>query len=101
MIDLDAWLKANNPAVNWTLTIAYGINDNGQVTGWGIDNDPVNPVRERAFLLDASSLLVPEPAGFVLLGIGTALTVAIRRRLQRQTCSIDAPSSPPLNRKSV
>ena len=77
MIDLNAWLKANNPAVNWTLTIAYGINDNGQVTGWGIDNDPPNPSRERAFLLDASSLLVPEPASFVLLGIGAALTVGI------------------------
>ena len=76
MIDLDAWLNANNPAegAQWTLRSAYGLTDQGLVTGWGIYYGPDGVSQGyQAFLLDASSLLVPEPASFVLLGLGVLL----------------------------
>jgi hypothetical protein len=54
MIDLDAWLKVNDPldGANWTLTEATGINDAGLITGYGQYNDGVT-TGTRAFLLDA------------------------------------------------
>ena len=38
MIDLDAWLDANNPAegAKWTLISAAGVTDAGLITGYGI-----------------------------------------------------------------
>ena len=67
MIDLDAWLKANNPVegTKWVLTGANGLTDMGFIVGTGTYNGV-----GRAFLLDASALVVPEPASFMLLGIG-------------------------------
>jgi len=85
MIDLDSWLDANNPTegAQWTLKEAFGLNDTGLVAGWGTYDDGPGGLSDgiRAFLLDASALVVPEPTSFVLLGIGAALTVAIGRFL--------------------
>jgi probable HAF family extracellular repeat protein len=70
MIDLDAWLHANNPTQGskWTLLEADGLSDTGLITGFGFYNDG-GTVHQHAFILDASALLVPEPASIVLMGI--------------------------------
>jgi probable HAF family extracellular repeat protein len=67
MIDLDAWLDANNPGAGakWTLSYGSGINDNGLITGQGYYDDGPGGLSDgyRAFLLDASSLLLPDLPG--------------------------------------
>ena len=87
MIDLDAWLDANNPAegAKWTLTEAHGLTDTGLITGYGNYDDGPGGLSDglRTFLLDASALVVPEPASFVLLGIGAALTAAVLSTIYR------------------
>ena len=90
MIDLDDWLDANNPTegAKWTLTDALALTDTGLITGVGDYNDGPGGLSDgrRAFLLDASALVVPEPAGFVLLGIGVVGLLcwrAPRNRLAR------------------
>jgi len=83
MIDLDAWLDTNNPSegAKWELLAAYGLSDTGLVTGVGLYDDGFDTSR-RAFLLDGSALVVPEPASIALLGL--AMPVVLRRRA-RQT----------------
>jgi hypothetical protein len=82
MIDLDAWLDANDPVegAKWTLTAARGITDTGLITGYGDYNDGVTSAT-RAFVLDASAL-VPEPGSLSLLGLGT-MALPGRRGRQR------------------
>jgi hypothetical protein len=67
----------------WTLQVAYDISNTGWITGAGV-YDPEGPggvaAAERAFLLDASALVVPEPAGLTLLAASGALAVRRRRR---------------------
>ena len=88
MLDLDAWLDANNPTegAKWTLTDEHfgqiSISSNtGWITGLGV-YDPDGPggiaAADRAYLLDASSLVVPEPSSFVLLAL--AAPALLRRR---------------------
>lgn len=83
IIDLDAWLHANNPSAGaWTLLEASGINDQGMITGYGYYNgDDGLATGERAFVLDASSL-VPEPTllSVVAGGIGSLLCLRRRRK---------------------
>ena len=83
MIDLDVWLDANNPGegAKWTLNVAEGLTDTGLITGTGDYNDGPGGLSDgmRAFLLDASALVVPEPAGFVMMGIG-AVGLLLGRR---------------------
>jgi probable HAF family extracellular repeat protein len=69
MIDLDAWLDTVNPeqGSHWTLYSAYGISDNGWITGEGLHDGNV-----RAYLLDASAL-IPEPASMMLFALGGAV----------------------------
>jgi probable HAF family extracellular repeat protein len=76
MIDLDAWLDATDPleGAKWTLTTAYGVSDNGLVTGSGRYDDGPGGMTDgfRAFRLDAGAL-VPEPGSlFVLSFAGMA-----------------------------
>jgi probable HAF family extracellular repeat protein len=64
MIDLDAWLDANNPTegAKWTLLGAIDLsNTGGLITGHGYYDDGLGGLSDgyRAFLLDASSLVVP------------------------------------------
>jgi probable HAF family extracellular repeat protein len=72
MIDLDEWLDANIPTegAKWTLSGeaagASDISNTGWITGTGIydpDGPGGVPNDFRAYLLDASSLIVPEPQG--------------------------------------
>jgi hypothetical protein len=78
-VDLDAWLDANNPTQGayWTLSAAYAINNNGLITGVGIYDDGPDGLTdgERAYILDASSLVVPEPTNLAVLALGLPLLV--------------------------
>jgi probable HAF family extracellular repeat protein len=60
----------------WNLSNATGINDSGQIVGWGW-----NPAGEtHAFLLNP----VPEPSRMALIASGAALTVCVVRRQRRK-----------------
>ena len=60
-VDLDAWLDAINPTLGayWKLDSAFGINNNGLITGRGNYDDGPGGLTDgsRAFVLDASSLM--------------------------------------------
>jgi probable HAF family extracellular repeat protein len=60
MHNLDAWLDARNPVAGakWRLSWAYGLTDEGWVTGFGTYNDGPGGLADgvRAFVLDAGSL---------------------------------------------
>ena len=75
MIDLDIWLDANIPTEGTSGRSRIGagpsdISNTGWITGTGI-YDPDGPggvaADLRAYLLDASSLVVPEPSSLALL----------------------------------
>jgi probable HAF family extracellular repeat protein len=84
MIDLDTWLDANNPTegAKWTLFNAQGLSNTGWITGAGT-YDPDGPGgidgATRTYLLDASSLVVPEPSSFVLLALAAPALLRGRR----------------------
>jgi probable HAF family extracellular repeat protein len=72
MLDLNDLIA---PGSGFTLVRAFGINDNGYITG-----DGTGPGGQHAFLLIPTA--IPEPSGLVLLGIGAVglLACAARRR---------------------
>ncbi|MEX0611300.1 MAG: PEP-CTERM sorting domain-containing protein, partial [Pirellulales bacterium] len=87
-VDLDAWLDANNPTLGayWMLSAAYGINDNGLITGTGLYDDGPGGLSDgtRAFILDAGTLVgVPEPATLALLVLGLPFLVWRKSRQLR------------------
>jgi probable HAF family extracellular repeat protein len=71
MLDLDAWLDSTNPVegAKWTLWEARGLTDSGLITGSGFYDDGPDGLSDgqRAFILDASTLVVPEPTSALLL----------------------------------
>jgi probable HAF family extracellular repeat protein len=69
-VDLNNQLSPT--VTGWTLQYAYGINNSGQIVGYGSYNGVV-----RSFLLTPTP--VPEPATWAALGFGT-LAVLRRRR---------------------
>jgi hypothetical protein len=57
----------------WNLTVATGINDAGQIVGWGTYQDPLLGIREVGFLLTPyGGAPVPEPSTFVMALISTS-----------------------------
>ena len=79
MIDLNSLLPAGS---GWDLQVATGINDSGQVVGFG-----TNPEGQQdAFLLDTASSSgpsAPEPASMALFGAGAAVLVMMRKKVRR------------------
>ena len=73
MIDLNSLVTGTG----WVLGDAAGINDSGQITGWGTFNG-----RKHAFVLtDASLATVPEPGTLALVAAGLGgLAFSTRRR---------------------
>jgi probable HAF family extracellular repeat protein len=69
IIDLNSLISQNS---GWTLNHASGINDRGEITGWGTDSLG----RTEAFLLTP----IPEPATVLLLAVGTIALLVRRRR---------------------
>jgi probable HAF family extracellular repeat protein len=89
MIDLEAWLDANNPVegAKWHLNYAYGLSNNGWITGTGGYYDGPGGMSDGAFafLLDASSLLIPEPSSLSLLTLAAPMLMFRHRR--RTVCA--------------
>ncbi len=73
MVDLNTMI---DPLSGWTLLSANGINDSGQITGWGVLNG-----QQRGFLLTP----VPEPSGIVLGLLGCGGLACIARRQSQRT----------------
>jgi probable HAF family extracellular repeat protein len=74
MYDLNGLLVSNT---GWDLRAATGINDSGQIVGYGFFNG-----EQRGFLLTPSA--VPVPAAAWLFGSGLAGLAAFRRRKRRE-----------------
>ncbi len=73
MYDLNNLISANS---GWTLEVANGINDSGEICGYGLIGG-----NTHAFLLTP----VPKPSTFALLAVGSTSLVAFawRRRSGR------------------
>jgi probable HAF family extracellular repeat protein len=86
-VNLDTWLDDTNPTQGayWSLSRATDINDFGLITGYGNYDDGPGGLSDgqRAFVLDASGFVVPEPGAAGLVGIAGA-TMLLRRRRRSQ-----------------
>ena len=87
--DLDAWLDQVTPLSGqfWTLNSASAINNLGIIVGSGTYNDGAGGLSDgtRGFVLDGSSLLVPEPTSLAVVLVPAVL--ATRRRANRDSTS--------------
>jgi len=73
MIDLSSLV---DPGSGWVLAQAEGINDNGQIVGYGYLNG-----RASGFLMTInSSTEVPEPTSVMIIGLGFAALLRVRSR---------------------
>jgi probable HAF family extracellular repeat protein len=71
MSDLNSLI---NPSSGWSLLYAYGINDNGQIVGVGLNNGT-----SSAYLLTP----VPEPSSISMLAIGIPALLILHRMRAR------------------
>ena len=87
IVNLDSWLDSVNPRVGafWYLSSAFAINDAGLITGIGVYDDGPGGLSDgnRAYVLDASALMVPEPSTAAFLTVARLLGFVSRRRRGR------------------
>jgi probable HAF family extracellular repeat protein len=83
LVNLNDWLQRINPdaASHWSLWYAVDINNSNLILGSGRYDGA-----SRAFVLDATDIVAPEPASWILAGIAGLLIAAGygRRRLTRR-----------------
>ena len=72
MFDLGSELPANS---GWTFSSVYGINDEGQIVGYGSDNGVTS-----GFLLTPETSPAPIPGAVWLLGSGLAGLIGLKRK---------------------
>lgn len=85
LLDLNSLLPSNS---GWTITGAYGINDNGQIAAIGMNGQG----QSHVLLLSAPTSLVPEPPAVALLCSGAALGLGLRKSSRRRGATAAAPS---------
>jgi probable HAF family extracellular repeat protein len=73
MVDLNEFLPDGS---GWILQSAQGINDKGQIVGWGLINGQVH-----AFILSPN--VVPEPISCLLFALGGAALAGARKRRRK------------------
>ncbi|HEV3122336.1 MAG TPA: PEP-CTERM sorting domain-containing protein, partial [Isosphaeraceae bacterium] len=101
--DLNQFLSSSS---GWMLESARGINDFGQITGYGLLtlDSPGGPVTQtHAFLLNPVDPAIPdnpEPASILLLGLG-GLGVAAGAWVQRRRGGLSAGNSSVATRRQA
>jgi len=84
IVDLNGQLPTGS---GWVLREARAINNHGQIVGYGEHTDPVTHRMSRhAFLLTPDGVTaVPEPASWLMMGIGSVVVAGFSWRRRRAT----------------